>query len=142
MRTQGLTAAGIAAAVVGGLLVAGVIEMPAARVLAAQDQVIIQQGGAPSPAARGPVPADLAFEAASVKPNKSGGNQVSTAVSTPSTSRCGSSSGTPISFRTSSSSGALAGSQPIALTSSPRPKAIRSPCLPARPGRSRSCCAI
>jgi uncharacterized protein (TIGR03435 family) len=77
MRLHGLAVTGIVTGTVGGLLFAGLLDVPAARAFAAQDQVIIQQGGAPPSAGRGPVPDNLAFEAASVKPNKSGGNQVS-----------------------------------------------------------------
>ena len=76
MRSYRLLIAAVAMLV---LPVVGALDTSLVRVAAAQNQVIIQQGGGPPPAA-GPVPENLTFEAASVKPNKSGSGQVSVGI--------------------------------------------------------------
>src|SRR5437762_7324686 len=71
MRSH-LPAAGVTAVV--GLVVAGVLNAPTLRALPRQDQVIIGQG--PGQRSGGPAPDNLAFEVASVKPNKSGDGRI------------------------------------------------------------------
>lgn len=79
MRVHLIAMGGVA--VVVGSLAAGGVVAPAVRAASLQDQVIIQQGGGQPPAAGQPattaLPENLSFEAASVKPNKSGSGQVS-----------------------------------------------------------------